>query len=202
MSDNRSDNLPNNICRKKLLLASGSPRRLELLRAAGIEPEVLAADVEELTGNLPPSALVQANAELKARAVAKLRPEATILAADTVVALGGRIFGKPQDEADAKRMLAELSGRTHSVFTGVAVWLDGELKSEVAETKVTFREMNAAEIAAYVAGGEPMDKAGAYAIQGEGGAFVKSYEGDFDNIVGLPMRVVAELLPLAEFAAK
>jgi septum formation protein len=175
---------------------------LELLRAAGIEPEVLAADVEELTGNLSPAALVQANAELKARAVAKLRPEATILAADTVVALGGRIFGKPQDEADAKRMLAELSGRTHSVFTGVAVWLDGELKSEVAETKVTFREMSAAEIAAYVAGGEPMDKAGAYAIQGEGGAFVKSYEGDFDNIVGLPMRVVAELLPLAEFTGE
>jgi septum formation protein len=191
--------MSDNICKKKLLLASGSPRRLELLRAAGVEPEVLGADVEELTGDLTPEALVRANAELKVRAVAELRPSAVILAADTVVAYAGHIFGKPHDEADAEHMLAELSGRTHSVFTGVAVWQNGELQSGVAETKVTFREMSGDEIAAYVACGEPMDKVGAYAIQGEGGAFVESYEGDFDNIVGLPMRLVAKLLPLADF---
>ena len=185
---------------KQLILASGSPRRLDLLRAVGIEPKVLVADVDELTAELPPQDLVMANARLKAMAVASICDEqAVVVAADTVVALDGRIFGKPQDAADAERMLAELSGRTHSVFTGMAVVKDGEMTAAVGETKVTFRTVSAEEIAAYVATKEPMDKAGAYAIQGGAATFVQGYEGAYDNIVGLPMDLLAELLPLADF---
>lgn len=183
---------------KKLILASGSPRRREILRAAGIEPEVLAVDVAELTAELPPRDLVIANARLKAEAAAKLKPQGIILAADTVVALDGQIFGKPQDAADAERMLAALSGRTHSVFTGVAVYQEGNIACGAAETKVTFRELAAAEIADYVASGEPMDKAGAYAVQGGAGRFVQRLDGDMDNVIGLPMRLVGGLIPLAE----
>ncbi len=180
----------------KLILASASPRRLDLLRQAGVEPEIQVAEVAELTNELPPAELVQANARLKAEAVAALQPqngaEATgaevyIVAADTVVALQQAgawcIFGKPADAAEAGRMLQALSGRAHSVFTGVA------------ESRVHFRELGAAEIAAYVSSGEPLDKAGAYAIQGGAGKFVQKLVGDVDNIVGLPLRLLSEMLP-------
>lgn len=183
------------LLRDRLLLASGSPRRLDILRAAGIEPEVCPVDAEELQDGLPPCELVRQNALLKAQAAAELYPGRVILAADTLVALGDMPLGKPQDEADACRMLRLLSGRTHSVFTGVAVWADGELRADVAESRVTFRILTDVEIAEYVAGGEPMDKAGAYAVQGVGAALVSGIEGDFDNIVGLPMALVRELLP-------
>ncbi len=181
----------------KLILASASPRRLDLLRQVGVEPEIQVAEVAELTNELPPAELVQANARLKAEAVAALQPQ--IVAADTVVALqqagAWRIFGKPADAAEAGRMLQALSGRAHSVFTGVAVWHAGLLQSGVAESRVHFRELGAAEIAAYVSGGEPLDKAGAYAIQGEAGKFVQKLVGDVDNIVGLPLRLLSEMLP-------
>lgn len=183
------------LLRDRLLLASGSPRRLDILQAAGIEPEVCPVDAEELQDGLPPCELVRQNALLKAQAAAELYPGRVILAADTLVALGDMPLGKPQDEADACRMLRLLSGRTHSVFTGVAVWADGELRADVAESRVTFRILTDVEIAEYVAGGEPMDKAGAYAVQGVGAALVSGIEGDFDNIVGLPMALVRELLP-------
>ena len=182
----------------KLILASGSPRRLDLLRQAGIEPEVCVADVQELTGSLPPADLVRCNAELKARAVAEQRPpdcDECILAADTVVALDDEIFGKPADEAEAADMLRRLSGRQHSVFSGVAVCYNGRLQSGVAESRVCFREIMPSEIAEYVAGGEPLDKAGAYAVQGGAAKFVTNIVGDFGNIVGLPLRLAAELLP-------
>lgn len=187
----------------KLILASASPRRQDLLRQAGVEPEILAADVAELTDELPPMELVQANARLKAEAVAALQledaAEVYIVAADTVVALqqpqGWRIFGKPADEAEACRMLEALSGRAHSVFTGVAVWHRGKLQSGVAESQVHFRELAAAEIAAYVASGEPLDKAGAYAVQGGAGQFVQQIIGDEDNIIGLPLRLLSAMLP-------
>lgn len=187
----------------KLILASASPRRQQILQQAGLEPEIVAAEVQELTGNLPPVDLARANAELKAQAVAELRPEAEdawILAADTIVALAEsekdwRIFGKPADAAEAEQMLAALSGREHSVFTGVAVWHKGRLTSDAAESRVCFRALQPAEIAAYVAGGEPLDKAGAYAVQGGAAAFVRHIDGDLDNIVGLPMRLVWRLLP-------
>lgn len=183
------------LLRDRLLLASGSPRRLDILQAAGIKPEVCPVDAEELQDGLPPCELVRQNALLKAQAAAELYPGRVILAADTLVALGDMPLGKPQDEADACRMLRLLSGRTHSVFTGVAVWADGELRADVAESRVTFRILTDGEIAEYVAGGEPMDKAGAYAVQGVGAALVSGIEGDFDNIVGLPMALVRELLP-------
>lgn len=184
---------------KRLILASASPRRLELLRAAGIEPVICPADAEELSGGLPPKELVIANACLKAEAAAVKFPQSVIVAADTVVALDGEIFGKPKDEAAAILMLQRLSGRTHSVFTGVAVYQNGELFADAAESKVSFRELTAEEIAAYAASGEPLDKAGAYAIQGGAASFVRNIEGDRDNIVGLPLRLLASLLPLAEF---
>ncbi len=180
----------------KLILASASPRRLDLLRQVGVEPEIQVAEVAELTNELPPAELVQANARLKAEAVAALQPqngaeaaEVYIVAADTVVAL------QQADAAEAGRMLQALSGRAHSVFTGVAVWRAGLLQSGVAESRVHFRELGAAEIAAYVSGGEPLDKAGAYAIQGEAGKFVQKLVGDVDNIVGLPLRLLSEMLP-------
>ncbi len=182
----------------KLILASASPRRLALLRAAGVEPEVRAADVQEITGGLPPAELARRNAELKARAAAVQRPLAEdecVLAADTVVALADKIFGKPADAAEARRMLAALSGREHSVFSGVAVWYQGRLQSGAAESRVAFRAILPEEIAEYVAGGEPLDKAGAYAVQGGAAKFVANIVGDFDNIVGLPLSLAAELLP-------
>ena len=197
----------------KLILASASPRRLDLLRQAGVEPEIKVAEVAELTNELPPADLVQANARLKAETVAALQPQSAaeagavaddgadicIVAADTVVALQQgdcwRIFGKPADAAEACRMLQALSGREHSVFTGVAVWRQGRLQSGVAESRVRFCKLEAAEIAAYVAGGEPLDKAGAYAIQGGARRFVQELVGDEDNIIGLPLRLLAEMLP-------
>ena len=181
--------------RDRLLLASGSPRRLDILRAAGIEPEVCPVDAQELQDGLPPCELVRQNALLKALAAAGLYPGRVILAADTLVALGDMPLGKPQDEADACRMLRMLSGRTHSVFTGVAVWADGVMRDGVDESRVSFRQLSDEEIAEYVACGEPMDKAGAYAVQGIGAALVSGIEGAFDNIVGLPMALVRELLP-------
>ena len=186
----------------KLILASASPRRLDLLRQADVEPEIQVAEVAELTNELPPAELVQANARLKAEAVAALQPqngaeaaEVYIVAADTVVALGDEIFGKPLDKADAVDMLRRLSGREHSVFSGVAVWYQGRLQSGMAESRVRFRELTAAEIADYVSGGEPLDKAGAYAVQGGARKFVLNIVGDFDNIVGLPLKLTAQLLP-------
>lgn len=184
---------------RRLVLASASPRRLDLLRTAGIEPLVCPTDCEEISGGMSPRDLVMANARLKAEACAKAQPGDVIVAADTVVALGDKIFGKPVDADDAKKMLAELSGRTHSVFTGVAVWKNGELTADAAETKVTFRELTPEEIDAYVATGEPLDKAGAYAIQGGAGAFVAEIDGDFDNIVGLPLYLLNEMVDLFDF---
>lgn len=182
----------------KLILASASPRRLALLRAAGVDPEVRAVDVQEITGGLPPAELARRNAELKARAAAQNLPlvdDECILAADTVVALEDQIFGKPADAAEACQMLAALSGREHSVFSGVAVYYQGRLQSGAAESRVAFRALEPAEIDEYVAGGEPLDKAGAYAVQGGAAQFVANIAGDFDNIVGLPLRLAAELLP-------
>lgn len=182
----------------RLILASASPRRLDLLRTAGIEPCVCPAECAEITGGLPPRDLVMANARLKAEACARAH-SGVIVAADTVVALGDEIFGKPHNAADAGRMLAALSGQTHSVFTGVAVHKNGAVQVDAAETKVTFRDLSEQEIADYVATGEPLDKAGAYAIQGGAGAFVANIDGDFDNIVGLPLYLLNEMVDLFDY---
>lgn len=191
----------------EIILASGSPRRRELLEREGVSFTVLSADVDE---SLEPDLLRQPEeaakklAERKAGAIVQQvlgDPEyvgaAAIIGADTVVAANGKIYGKPVDEDDACRILGELSGRPHQVITGVSVWLvSAPPNKEVSlgfrtftETShVTFKELTDEVIAEYVAGGEPMDKAGAYGIQGDGRALVESIDGDFDNIVGLPVK--------------
>lgn len=181
-----------------LILASASPRRRELLETLGYPFRVVASRVHEppFTGQDPAAYAVEL-ARSKARQVAgqQKRP-ATVLGADTVVVLDGRVFGKPQDEPQAAAMLAALSGRTHEVITGVAVvgpGLDQE-DSTAVRTAVTFRDLDENEIARYVASGEPLDKAGAYAIQGGAQEWVTALTGDYSNVVGLPVATVAELL--------
>ncbi|HBJ18647.1 MAG TPA: septum formation protein Maf [Clostridiales bacterium] len=180
----------------KLILASGSPRRKEILGAAGYDFTVHTADVDEtLPEGMPASEGVRLLAVRKGDAVARLLgDEVPILSADTLVELDGKKLGKPKDAEDAARMLRALSGRAHAVDTGVAVHYKGKCVSAVAATKVIFRPLSEEEIAAYVASGEPMDKAGAYAIQGLGGALVAGYDGDMDTVVGLSMRTVKRLL--------
>jgi nucleoside triphosphate pyrophosphatase len=174
-----------------LVLASRSPRRAELLTAAGIPFVVRVADIDETP--LPdekPHDYVLRVAEQKAREVPASDSE-IILAADTTVVLGTEILGKPVDAADAIRMLTALAGRRHDVLTGVCIMRGGAvLALEVASTGVCFRPMSAAEIADYVATGEPMDKAGAYAIQGIASRWIARIDGSYTNVVGLPVEVV------------
>ena len=185
----------------KLILASASPRRAELLRSAGVEFDVLVAVVDEsVRPGEAPEEHVRRLAENKARAVIPQAGDRPVLAADTVVVVGGTILGKPSDSEDAKRMLRRLSGRAHEVVTGVALAFRGrgsgprETASRVeimaAVTTVEFAELSDAEIAWYVASGEPGDKAGAYAIQGLASRFVTRIEGSYSNVVGLPVAVV------------
>lgn len=179
------------------VLASRSPRRRALLAAAGLTPELAAADVDEtpLPGELPLAYGLRV-ATAKAMACPGERP---VLAADTVVALDGAILAKADDRAHAEAMLAQLSGRTHVVHTAVVLdprGLGGELLSDVVSTTVRFRALSAEEIRAYVATGEPMDKAGAYGIQGEGGALVAEVRGSYTNVVGLPLEETLRLLGL------
>lgn len=173
----------------ELILASGSPRRKELLAQTGRPFRIIVSDADEIeTADMPPTEVAMRNARAKALAIAATAPaNATVIGADTIVVLDGRIFGKPADEADARRMLAELSGRTHQVITGVCLVRNGQTEAFAETTDVRFKEISAEDIAAYVATGEPLDKAGAYGIQGRGGAFVDSVDGDYDNVVGLPV---------------
>lgn len=172
-----------------MILASGSPRRRELLGQIGLAGfTVLPADVDETIppGTLPDQAVLELSRR-KAAAVAASHPDALILAADTVVALDGAILGKPHDKAEAKTMLWTLSGRVHRVYTGFTLRASGQTESGVEETEVTFRELTAKEVDAYIATGEPMDKAGAYGIQGLGSLFVSAIRGDYFNVMGLPL---------------
>lgn len=175
----------------RLVLASGSPRRAELLRAAGIEFTVRPSGVAEprFQGGDPAE-----YAESLARAKAAGVPGELVLGADTVVYLEGDVMGKPADPDDAAAMLSRLSGRTHDVITAVALNHGGVLRWASARTAVTFRELSHGEIARYVAGGEPLDKAGAYAIQGGGASFVTALDGDRDTVIGLPVALVRRLL--------
>jgi septum formation protein len=179
----------------KLVLASRSPRRAELLRAAGIEFTVRSVEIDETprVGELPRD-YVRRLAEEKALAVAADASE-VVLAADTTVVLGSEIMGKPADAADAARMLRALAGRKHQVMTGVFVrrGTHGGV-GEVSSTDVWMAPMGDAEIAEYVASGEPMDKAGAYAIQGLASRFVERIDGSYSNVVGLPIALVYRML--------
>jgi septum formation protein len=173
-----------------LILASASPRRHELLLAAGIPHLVRASSiVEERLPGESSVTFVQRMAEEKARAVA-CRPGDIVLGADTIVCLGDEVFGKPIDEEDASRMLRRLSGREHSVYTGICILREGRLAADIARTGVQFAELSEQEIQEYVRTGEPGDKAGAYAIQGLASKFVTSIAGCYHNVVGLPVSLV------------
>ena len=176
----------------KVILASASPRRQALLQQIGITPLVCPADFAEDSGTASQAQEVTLhNAAGKCAAVAaKMGDELPVIAADTIVVIDNVILGKPQDAAAAKTMLQRLSGRTHQVMTGVAVCYKGQKMSEVCVTDVSFRQLTAEEIDAYIATGEPMDKAGAYGIQGRGAVLVEKINGCYNNVVGLPLSLL------------
>lgn len=179
-----------------LILASASPRREELLRQVGCEFTVITSEIEEDNDRgLPPVELAVAHALAKARDVAaRVATDAVVVGADTIVVLDDRVYGKPRDIADARRMLTELAGREHRVITGVAAVRGGEAWTDFAVTAVRFRDYESSEIERYLAGGEPLGKAGAYAIQGAGALLVAGITGCYANVVGLPLVTLDELL--------
>jgi septum formation protein len=181
----------------KLVLASASPRRLDLLRQIGLEPDrTLPADLDEAPlAKETPRRLALRLAEAKAAAVAAQAPEDFVLAADTVVALGRRLLGKAEDEAEARAWLQLLSGRAHRVFTGVAVIApSGRRALRLGEARVRFKRLTAREIDGYLASGEWRGKAGAYAIQGRAGGFVIDVQGSYSAVIGLPLYETRTLL--------
>ena len=179
----------------RLILASGSPRRRELLAKMGYDFEICVPDVDEhVSGHARD--IVAILSQRKARAAAAHYTEGTVIASDTLVSYQGTPLGKPENETDAARMLKMLSGNTHEVFTGVTL-LDaasGRRMTRVVRTGVTFRSLSDAEIAAYIATGEPMDKAGAYGIQGGAGRFVVKLDGSFENVMGFPVDDIRDML--------
>lgn len=180
----------------RLVLASGSPRRAEILRAVGWPFEAEAADVDESLGaGESPTRYVERLAREKAARVARSRLFGLVLGADTVVVCEGEILGKPRDDREARRMLRLLSGRWHDVLTGVALVRAEDSRTEVSHalTRVRFCRMTDGEIDWYVGTNEPADKAGAYAVQGRAALFIEGLEGDYWNVVGLPVRLVYEL---------
>ncbi len=180
---------------KQLILASGSPRRREILSMAGYRFTVLVPDVDECAPGLSPDNMVQELSRRKAAAAAALAgPDDVILAADTVVALDGRILGKPGNGDRAAQMLRSLSGRTHAVYTGFTISDKNTAVTQAVAAQVTMREITQGEIDAYVATGSPLDKAGAYGIQEAAGMFVQSLQGDYYSIMGLPICPVSVLL--------
>ena len=180
--------------RVRVVLASQSPRRRELLALVGITHEVRPADIDEtyLPGEHP-----AAHAERLARGKAATirEPDAVVIGSDTIVVVDGDVLGKPKDDADAARMLRRLSGRSHVVITAVALAWKERLESAIEEVTVTFHDLSDADITAYIATREPMDKAGAYGIQGYGATIVKSVDGDYFAVMGLPLQ---RLVLLAE----
>jgi septum formation protein len=180
-----------------LILASSSPRRAQLLREAKFQAEVIRPEVPELSCDfLTASELARFNAKLKAAAVAAAYPDAVVLGADTVVALGLKIFGKPKDIADAARMLKQLVGKTHEVVTGVALMEGrmGRITLRAVSSEVTLRSLSRDEIHTYLKIVNPLDKAGAYAAQNVANAIVARIGGSFTNVVGLPMELTGSLL--------
>lgn len=184
-----------NSLREKLVLASSSPRRTELLNRAGWTHEVLVVGIDEsVRPQEEPAAYVQRLARSKAEAVAERLEEGLVLGADTTVVVDNQILGQPDDDADAKRMLKLLNGKWHEVLTGVAlVRVGGETRVAHETTRVRFAEMSEGEIDWYIASGEPVGKAGAYGIQGKAALFIEEIDGDYFNIMGLPIRLVYKL---------
>ena len=176
------------------MLASRSPQRRAILEQIGVEFDVEVPDVEELDAG-PPHEVALENAFRKASAVAARLPGELIVGVDTLVSLGARLYGKPADEEQARTMLSALSGRRHTVVSGICVITDGSARTAAASTAVEFRALDATLIEWYVASGEWRERAGAYAIQGRGAALVAGIEGDFLNVVGLPVTTLLELAP-------
>ncbi len=185
----------------RVILASQSPRRRELLSLIGITHEVQPAHIDEtpLERELPTSHSERLARE-KAALIAQRERGALVIGADTVVVVGDTILGKPGDDADAREMLRRLSGRTHRVYTAVAIARDEMVDSEVEGVSVTFRDLSAADIDAYVKTGEPADKAGAYGIQGFGSTLIDRIEGDFFAVMGLPLRRLVALCGRAGYS--
>jgi septum formation protein len=183
--------------RLTLVLGSSSPRRAEILRRSSVRFRALHPRIDERPpAPLGPLRYVAWAAKTKATAVARRVPRAVVIAADTEVVRQGRIYGKPHDRSEAAAFLRSLSGKTHQVYTAIHV-IDGRSGREahgISRTDVTMRELSAGQIEAYVRTGEPQDKAGAYAIQGEGRKLVRSIRGPYDNVVGMPMRLLTRLL--------
>ena len=182
----------------KIILASGSPRRKELLEMLRVQHlEIIPAKGEEKAHpELSPSELVKELSRCKAAEVAQNHggADTVVIGADTIVVLDGAVLGKPADEADAERMLHALSGRSHTVYTGVCVMRGEEVKQHAERTEVFFRTLSDGEIRRYIATGEPMDKAGAYGAQGFASLFVEKLEGDFFNVMGLPLCALGTML--------
>lgn len=181
-----------------LILASGSPRRAEILTMLGYKFTVEVADCDESVGEMNAADAVALLSRRKAQAVADLHgnePETgtVVLGSDTLVTLDGKVLGKPRDNSDARRMLRMLSGRTHTVYTGVTV-IGSSTVTEVSAAHVTFGNLSDSDISRYIATGEPSDKAGAYGIQGRGAVLIDRIEGDFFTVMGLPARMCAEML--------
>lgn len=174
-----------------IILASRSPRRAKLLRDAGINFKIVTSDVEEAYDeNLEPAEIAMFLARQKAKDIATANPEDVVIGADTIVVFDSKILGKPKDEQEAYEMLSMLSNKHHKVYTGVSI-IKGEVEDTFySETKVYMKPLSDIVIKGYISTLEPMDKAGAYGIQGQGGALVKSYEGDFFTVMGLPLSEV------------
>ena len=180
-----------------IILASKSPRRRALLEQMGVRDfRIVTPDIDEhMDRDLPPAELVRQISLEKAQAVAaQADPNTVVIAADTVVALDGVVLGKPADKEEAFRMLSLLSGNRHQVYTGLTVLRGEQVFSQWEETAVTFRSLTAEEIEAYIATGEPMDKAGAYGIQGYGALFIEGISGDYYNVMGLPVCRLGQIL--------
>ncbi|MDD5018255.1 MAG: Maf family protein [Eubacteriales bacterium] len=182
---------------RQVILASGSPRRAELLKYIVRDFAVIPNDIPEAAEGSPRRQVLKLAAG-KAADIAKGYPDAVVIGADTLVAIGRRILGKPENAADAADMLRVLSGKTHKVYTGIAVVCGGDMKTGCGVTKVSFNALTADEIEAYIATGEPMDKAGAYGIQGYGGKFIRRIDGCYFNVMGLPQSMVYHMLKKLE----
>lgn len=185
----------------KLILASASPRRREILTTLGVTFTVVTADADETCDEVDPGRRVEAIAARKCHAVrdrleaeGSLDADTVILASDTLVVLDGEFLGKPRDEADACRMITMLQGRTHTVASGLAIWKEGRTVMAHELTGVTFAAMDEAEISAYVATGESFGKAGGYAVQGYAARFIEGIQGDYFHVVGLPVRRLYETM--------
>jgi septum formation protein len=180
---------------RRVVLASASPRRRELLDLVGIAHEVAPADIDETYRDGEEAAAhAERLAREKGEMIAARHPDAVVISADTIVVIDGLVLGKPRDESDAARMLSMLGGHTHVVLTAVAVSYGARMRSGVEAVRVTFRSLDRDRVRAYIATGEPMDKAGAYGIQGFGATLVERIDGDYFAVMGLPLARMVDLL--------